>query len=106
MLRIVENNYYFGSFRINRKQYQKIRYGSWAELPVHVIEKKLERQFKNKRFVESFQELYETILLTKEGQYAFGIAQEKVANNLIKFAKTQISEARKLVRKNKEKHGL
>jgi len=103
-LRTDDNCYYFGSFRISRKQYQKIRHGNWADLPSHVVSKKLERQFKNKRAVESYQVAYETVLSSKEGQFALGVAQEMLANKMIKLAKAQIVEARRIVRANKEHH--
>jgi hypothetical protein len=93
----------FDGRKISRKLYQRIKYGNWRDLSDEQIHKKIDYVVERKEKIKGFEIIYEETLKLPLGQYCLGIAQEKIANGLIKFANNIKNEGRRLVRKHQEK---
>jgi hypothetical protein len=98
-----KGKYYFQDRLISRRQYQKIKYGNWAALPPEKILDKLHYKELREQRKEGYEIVYEGILNKPLGQYCLGIAQEKVANDIIRIAKRLKNEGRRTVKTSKGK---
>lgn len=98
-----DGKYFYADREINRKTFQKIKYGNWRDFSEEVIQKKLDKRLKAKDRQKTFQIIYEDVMSTPDGQYMFGIAMEKACNNMIRYLKSEIANARKVVRFNRQK---
>jgi hypothetical protein len=102
-LKSCDGRYYFQDREISRRQYHKIRYGNWSCLSSDAIADKLANKAMRQQKKEGYEIIYEAILAQPLGQYCLGVAQEKVANEVIKTANRLKNEGRRIVRANKDK---
>jgi hypothetical protein len=98
----INGKQYFRDRQISRKICQRIKYGSWASLSPEQIIEKLDNRDRRKAIIEGYKVIYEDILSNPLGQYCLGVAQEKVANEIIKYAKRIKNDGRRTVKLNKE----
>ena len=98
-----KGKYYFQDREISRRQYQKIKHGNWSHLtPEKILNKLHNKELRGQR-KEGYEIVCEEILSNPLGQYCLGIAQEKVANDMIRTAKRLKNEGRRTVKMNKNK---
>jgi len=98
-----DGKYIFDFRKISRSDFQKIAHGTWSDLSIDQIHKKLNYKQKLAGKKVSYVDLYESALRTPQGQYYLGVAQEKIVNDLKKYLQEIITESRRLVKNNKGK---
>jgi len=98
----LKNNYYFYNIKITRRLFQKIAFGNWFELKDEIILENIKNIKGKKQKDEGYKILYEELLSQELGEFALGIAKEKIANELIKFAKKMKFDGRKTTHKYKK----
>jgi hypothetical protein len=98
----INGKQYFRDRQISRRICQRIKYGSWSSLTPEQIIEKLDNKERRRAIITGYEVVYEEILSKPLGQYCLGVAQEKVANEIIKYAKRIKNDGRRTVRLNRE----